>query len=66
MINLRAESDSRTAYVGVDQKWVLRGLNRIAADLDQWSGYSTTHEEGNAGVEPIIAGIKHRQRLYDC
>jgi hypothetical protein len=52
--------------VGVDQKWVLRGLNRIAADLDQWSGYSTTHEEGNAGVEPIIAGIKHRQRLYDC
>ncbi|MBW4554009.1 MAG: hypothetical protein KME35_23335 [Aphanocapsa sp. GSE-SYN-MK-11-07L] len=65
VINLRAESDSRTAFVGVDQKWVLRVLNRIAADLDQLSGYSTTHEEGNAGVEPIIAGIKHRQRLAE-
>ena len=37
VINLRAESDSRTAFVDVDHKWVMRVLNRIAADLDQLS-----------------------------
>jgi hypothetical protein len=64
-INLRAESDSRTAFVGVDQKWVLRVLHRIAADLDQLSGHPTTNEEGDTGVDPIVAGIKHRRRLAE-
>lgn len=65
VINLRAESDSRTAFVGVDQKWVLRVLNRIAADLDRLSGHPTTNEGDDTGVDPILAGIKHRRRLAE-
>jgi transposase len=38
VVNLRAESDPRTAYVGVNQDWVLRVLKRIAANLDRLSG----------------------------
>jgi hypothetical protein len=65
VINLRAESDSRTALVGVDHKWVLRVLNRIAADLDRLSGHPVTNEEGNTEPDPTIAGIKHRRRLAE-
>lgn len=31
VVNLRAESDPRTAYVGVDRSWVLRVLKRVAS-----------------------------------
>jgi hypothetical protein len=65
VINLRAESDSRTAFVGVDHKWVLRVLNRIAADLDRLSGHPATNEEGNKEPDPTIAGTKHRRRLAE-
>ncbi len=65
VINLRAESDSRTAFVGVDHKWVLRVLNRIAADLDRLSGHPATNEEGNTEPDPTIAGTKHRRRLAE-
>lgn len=35
VVNLRAESDPRTAYVAVDREWVMRVLKRVAANLDQ-------------------------------
>lgn len=65
IINLRAESDSKTAFVGVDHQWVIRVLNRIAADLDQMSGYLTLNEEHDTNLDPIVAGVKHRQRLAE-
>ncbi len=65
VINLRAESDSRTAFVDVDHKWVMRVLNRIAAALDQLSGHPITNEEGDTGADSIIAGVKHRRRLAE-
>ena len=65
VINLRAESDSRIAFVGVDQQWVIRVLNRIAADLDQLSGSLILNEESKAELDPIIAGVKHRRRLAE-
>ncbi|MEM9806854.1 MAG: hypothetical protein AAF959_16410 [Cyanobacteria bacterium P01_D01_bin.56] len=37
VVNIRAESDAKTAYASVDQKWVLRVLKRITADLDHLS-----------------------------
>ena len=65
IINLRAESDSRTAFVGVDHKWVLRVLNRIAADLDRLSGYPVMNAEGNIEPDLSTAGIMHRRRLAE-
>jgi len=65
VINLRAESDSRTAFVGVDQQWVMRVLNRIAADLDQLSGLLRLNEESEAELDAIIAGVKHRRSLAE-
>jgi hypothetical protein len=65
VINLRAESDSRTAFVGVDHKWVLRVLNRVAADLDRLSGNPAANKEGNIDPDPTIAGVKHRRRLAE-
>jgi hypothetical protein len=65
VVNLRAESDSRTAFVGVDHKWVLRVLNRITADLDRLSGHLTLNEEHDTEPEPIVAGVKHRRRLAE-
>ena len=65
VINLRAESDSRTAFVGVDDQWVLRVLHRIAADLDQLSGHLARQEEGDTAIDPIVAGMKHRRRLAE-
>jgi hypothetical protein len=63
VVNLRAESDPKTAYVGVDQKWVLRVLKRIAANLDQLSGNLNPTSEGDVEQDPITAGVKHRHRL---
>jgi hypothetical protein len=40
-------------------------LHRIAADLDHLSGHPTTNEGGDPGVDPSIAGIKHRRRLAE-
>jgi hypothetical protein len=51
--------------VGVDQPWVIRVLNRVAADLDQLSGSLTLNEESKAELDPIIAGAKHRRRLAE-
>ncbi len=65
IINLRAESDSRKAFVGVDLKWVLRVLNRIAADLDRLSGHLTLNEDRDTELDPIAAGVKHRRRLAE-
>ena len=65
IINLRAESDSRTAFVGVDHKWVIRVLNRIAADLDRLLEYPVMNGEGNPEPDPSTAGIKHRRRLAE-
>ena len=65
VVNLRAESDSRTAFVGVDQRWAIRVLNRVAADLDQLSGSLTLNKESKAELDPSIAGVKHRRRLAE-
>ena len=65
IINLRAESDSKTAFAGVDHKWVLRVLSRIAADLDRLSGYPVMNDERNTEPDPSTAGIKHRRRLAE-
>ncbi len=65
VVNLRAESDQRTAYVGVDHEWVLRVLKRVAANLDQLSGTLNPTEEGDEGLEPIVAGVKRRHRLAE-
>ena len=65
VINLRAESDSRTAFVGVDHQWVMRVLNRIAADLDRLSGHLILNENSDPEVDPSLVGIKHRRRLAE-
>ena len=63
VVNLRAESDPKTAYVGVAQEWVLRVLKRVAADLEQLSGNLNPTEEGDEGLDHVAAGVKRRQRL---
>ncbi len=63
VVNLRAESDPRTAYVGVNHDWVLRVLKRVAADLERLSGHLTPTSEGDEGLEAIAAGVKRRHRL---
>jgi hypothetical protein len=63
VVNLRAESDPKTAYVGVDQEWVLRVLKRIAANLDQLSGTLNPTFEGDVEQDPIAAGELRRYRL---
>ena len=53
VVNLRAESDPRTVYVGVDREWVLRVLKRVAANLDQLSGNFYPTEESEVEPNPI-------------
>ena len=65
VVNLRASSDPRTAYVGVDREWVLRVLKRVAANLDQLSGTLSPTESDQVGLDPVIAGVKHRHRLAE-
>ena len=65
VVNLRAESDPRTAYVGVNQDWVLRVLKRVAANLDRLSGTSYPTPESEVEPNPIIAGVKRRHRLAE-
>lgn len=62
VVNLRADSDPKTAYVGIDQKWVQRVMKRVAADLEQLSGQLAPTDESTE-EDPIEAGIKHRRRL---
>ena len=62
VVNLRAASDPRKSYVGVNQVWVLRVLKRITADLDKLSGHLNPTEE-TSEADPITAGIAHRRRL---
>lgn len=63
-VNLRAETDPKTAFVAFDQARVWRMLKRIAADLDELSGRRTPSENGDATVDPG-AGVKHRCRLAE-
>ena len=65
VINLRAESDSKTNYVGVDHAWVLRVLKRITADLDKLSGHLNPTGENCEGCDPIAASVKHRRRVAE-
>ena len=65
VVNLRAESDSKTLYVGVEQAWVLRVLKRITADLDQLSGHLSPIEKNAEASDPITAGVEHRRRLAE-
>lgn len=65
VVNLRAESDPRTAYVGVEQGWVMRVLKRIVADLDQLSGLLRVTKASRDEADPIAAGVDHRRRLAE-
>jgi len=65
VVNLRAESDPRTAYVAVAQSWVMRVLKRVAANLDRLSGSQNPIEESEVEANPVIAGVKHRHRLAE-
>lgn len=63
VINLRADCDPKTAYVSVNQTWVLRVLKRISADLDSWSGFRQPSTRKNNDSDVISAGVEHRRRL---
>ena len=65
VVNLRAESDAKTAYVRVDQTWVLRVLKRITADLDSLSGRVQQDEKSQKNEDPMAAGVEHRRRLAE-
>jgi DNA-binding transcriptional MerR regulator len=65
MVNLRAETDPKTAFVAFDQARVWQVLKRIAADLDELSGRKTPSENGDATITTQVAGIKHRRRLAE-
>jgi hypothetical protein len=65
VVNLRAESDPRTAYVGVNQDWVLRVLKRVAANLERLSGTSYPTSESEVEPNPIMRGVKRRHRLAE-
>jgi hypothetical protein len=62
VVNLRAETDPKTALVAFDQPRVLRVLERIAADLDELAGRTTTTPD-DPTADPHAAGVKHRHRL---
>ena len=59
VVNLRAESDPKTLYVGVEQAWVLRVLKRITADLDHLSGHLNPIEKSADASDPVTAGMEH-------
>ncbi len=65
VVNLRAESDPRTAYVGVEHSWVLRVLKRVAANLDQLSGTLSPTSESEVEPNSIMRGVKRRHRLAE-
>ncbi len=56
MVNLRAESDPKTACIGVDREWVLRVLKRIAANLNQLSGTLNPTSDRDVEQDPLAAG----------
>ena len=65
VVNLRAESDPKTLYVGVEQAWVLRVLKRITDDLDSLSGHLNPIEQNADASDPIMAGVEHRRRFAE-
>ena len=65
VVNLRAETDPKTAFVAFDQVRVWRVLKRIAADLDELSGRQTPRANGDATGDTPVAGVKHRRRLAE-
>ena len=64
-VNLRAETDPKTAFVAFDQARVLRVLKRIATDLDELSGRTTPAENDELTTDAQANGIKHRRRLAE-
>jgi hypothetical protein len=65
VVNLRAETDPKTAFVAFDQARVLRVLKRIAADLDELAGRTTPTESRDLTSDTNAAGVKHRRRLAE-
>jgi hypothetical protein len=65
VVNLRAETDPKTAFVAFDQARVLRVLKRIAADLDKLSGQTTATESRDSLLDTNTAGVNHRRRLAE-
>ena len=43
--------------------WVLRVLKRVAANLDQLSGTLSSTSESEVESNPIMRGVKRRNRL---
>ena len=65
VVNLRAETDPKTAFVAFDQARVLRVLKRIAADLDELSRRMPSTEDDQSTLDTNVAGVKHRRRLAE-
>jgi hypothetical protein len=65
VVNLRAKTDPKTAWVVFDQTRVLRVLKHIAADLDELSGRTTPTENDASPVDAQADGIQHRRRLAE-
>jgi hypothetical protein len=65
VVNLRAETDPKTAFVAFDQARVMRVLKRIAADLDELSGRTTPTESHDSTLDTNAAGVTHRRRLAE-
>ena len=65
VVNLRVETDPKTAFVAFDQVRVLRVLKRISTDLDELSGRTTPTESHGSTLDINAAGVKHRRRLAE-
>jgi hypothetical protein len=65
VVNLRAETEPKTAFVAFDQARVLRVLKRIAADLDELSGRMAPTESHDSTLDKNAVGVKHRRRLAE-
>lgn len=65
VVNLRAPTDPKSLCVSFDQSRVVRVLKRIAGVLDELSERGIAEENLADGVDPVAAGIEHRQRLAE-
>ena len=65
VVDLRAETDPKTAFVAFDQARVPRVLKRIATDFDEPSGRTTPTEGNDSTLDTNAAGVKHRRRLAE-
>jgi hypothetical protein len=65
VVNLRVETDPKTAFVAFDWARVRRVLKRIAADLDELSGRTAPSASHDSTLDPNAAGVEQRRRLAE-